>query len=141
MKIESILGRREAVANYYYEALQNCGDVITPVRAVENGRVSWFAFVVRLSARFGPTARDQVVQRLTKAGIGCRAYFPPIHLQPLYSGYARAEPKLAVTEDVAARTLALPFFNALPREEVQVVCEVLGATLRRLPDDSYQALA
>lgn len=127
-KIESILAKREAVANCYYEALKGSVDVILPSRRVANGRVSWFAFVVRLSSRFTRTDRDRVMQDLTAAGVGCRAYFPPMHLQPLYAKYAAAS--LPMTEDIAARTLALPFFNALTNDQVQEVCRTLESALK-----------
>ena len=131
-KIETILARREAVANCYYDALQDCPHVALPQKNIVGGRVSWFAFVVRLSAGFTQTARDTVMQALTKQGIGCRAYFPPIHLQPLYASYTNADHKLVVTEDIAYRTLALPFFNELKKDEILQVCRVLKSTLQEL---------
>lgn len=129
-KIESILARREAVANEYCKALQCCPCVTPPPARIVNGRVSWFAFVVRLPAGFTCADRDRVIDSLTAAGIGCRAYFPPIHLQPLYAKPAPASVSLPVTEDISSRTLAVPFFNGLRREEIQQVCEALGAALR-----------
>ena len=95
--------------------------------------------MVRLSARFTRRDRDQVVQALTAAGIGSRAYFPPIHLQPLYAPYLAAPADLGVTENVASRTLALPFFNALTKEDVLQVCQALGEAIgglsRRAPQN------
>ncbi len=128
-KIESILAKREAVAKQYHEALQEYPDVIPPAMTIENGRVSWFVFVVRLAARFTRADRDRVIEILTAEGIGCKPYFPPIHLQPLYAGYADRGSPLVVTEEVAFRTLALPFFNALGEEEILHVCRVLGMAI------------
>ena len=130
IRIESILARREVVAGYYYDALKNCSDLVLPERTVAGGRVSWFAFVVRLSYYICRAARDEVLRALASAGIGCRAYFPPIHLQPLYSKYAKSGPALPVTEDVGSRTIALPFYNALTRGDVERVCQVLVAAVR-----------
>jgi len=130
--IESILSRREALANRYYEVLQGYPDVMPPPMTLANGRVSWFAYVIRLSERFTRTDRDQVVEALTAAGIGCRAYFPPIHLQPLYATCAGTRKSLAVSEDIASRTLALPFFNALRDDEILQVCRNLGEALQAI---------
>ncbi len=126
-RIEPILARREAVADMYFEALQVCPGVTPPPRTVANSRISWFAFVVRLPAQ---TNRNLVVQTLTAAGIECRAYFPPIHLQPLYASYKTPENSLPVTEEIASRTLALPFFNALGHEQIRQVCRALHQALR-----------
>jgi perosamine synthetase len=128
-RIERILARREAVAKRYNEILKASPHITAPEMAVANGRISWFVFVVRLCDRFKHHGRDQVIRALTKEGIGCRPYFPPIHSQPLYSKYGGAD-RLPVTEDVAFRTLALPFFNKLKDEEIEHVCRVLGDSTR-----------
>jgi perosamine synthetase len=123
-RINDILTRREAVASCYGEILKGYPFITPPPMSPANSRVCWFAFVVRLPGQFTQGDRDQVTRALTAAGIGCRPYFPPIHLQPLYSGYARRS--LPVTEDVAVRTLALPFFNKLREDQIREVCRVLG---------------
>jgi perosamine synthetase len=118
-KLDDILARRATVAAYYFNALPSF--VTPPPKAIENGRLSWFTYVVRLP----PSERDQIAAALTAQGIGCRAYFPPIHRQPLYADPAR--PPLPVTDQIAATTLALPFFNALTQNQVQQVCQALSA--------------
>ncbi len=125
-RIESILARREAVAKRYAAALTGCRDIVLPQMSVPEGRISWFVFVVRLPIG----VRERVLRVLTEHGIGCRAYFPPIHLQPLFTEYRRAGQDLSVTEDAARRTLALPFFNQLAPEEVDEVCSALQIALR-----------
>lgn len=120
-RIASILALREAVAKRYAEALSDCRDILLPEMSAPEGRISWFVFVVRLPK----TIRDRVMQALTEHGIGCRAYFPPIHLQPLFAKYRRAGKDLSVTQELACRTLALPFFNQLKREEIEEVCSAL----------------
>lgn len=129
-KIQTILERRRGIAELYCEMLNNNEQVIAPPMRVSDGRVSWFAFVVRLAVDFSRADRDAVMNVLTAAGIGCRAYFPPIHLQPLYAEYKGAH--LPVTESVAERTLALPFFNVLTRDQVSQVCETLLAAVGKV---------
>jgi perosamine synthetase len=94
--------------------------VETPPVDIKDTRISWFAFVVKLPKT---VSRDLVIQRLAARGIESRAYFPPIHKMQLYSGYAGQN--LPVTEDIARRTLALPFFNRLQEEEMREVCRAL----------------
>ena len=119
-RIEEILALRQSVAHKYFETL---GCVTAPPMSAANGRISWFAYVVRLPQG----TRPHVMNTLANQGIDCRPYFPPIHLQPLYSTYAR---HLPVTEDIAFRTLALPFFNHLQDQQVRQVCRVLGTALQ-----------
>lgn len=125
-KIESILSRRATIARLYFEALQALPQVTLPTLTVPDGRISWFAFVIRVANR------QKALAALAAAGIGATAYFPPIHLHPLYQAYAPPANRLAVTEDVASRTLALPFFNALTKEQVQQVCQMLGVALQNI---------
>lgn len=120
-RIASILARREAVAKLYAEALSDCPDIILPEMSVAHGRISWFVFVVRLPK----TVRGRAMQALDAQGIGCRAYFPPIHWQPLFAKYRQAGEDLAVTEEAACQTLALPFFNQLKPEEIDEVSSAL----------------
>lgn len=59
--------------------------------------------------------------------------FPPVHLQPLDRaafGYAPGDFPLA--EDLATRTVALPFFTTLTRPQVE---EVAGVLRRVLTDE------
>jgi perosamine synthetase len=70
--------------------------------------------------------RDGVIRALGERGIAAKAYLPCIHLQPFYQeqfGYRRGE--FPVAEDVAARSLALPFFTRLTEAQVERVCEAL----------------
>ena len=65
---------------------------------------------------------------LEEHGVESKAYFePPIHEQPPYRG-----PRLDLpnTEDAARRTLILPFFARMTREQVDRVAGLLEAGLR-----------
>jgi perosamine synthetase len=133
-RLDSILDAREAVAMRYANALRSIPEVIVPPLRIENGRLCWFVYVIRLAAQFTRADRDFICDQLTARGIGCGRYFPPLHLQPLFAEYADSRDDLAVTEQVADRTLALPFFNRLTDEEISEVCAALGAAARHRGD-------
>jgi perosamine synthetase len=124
-RIDAILARREDRAACYGERLQAIPDLILPPFEAPHGRVCWFTFVVRLADSFTRESRDRVLAFLAARGIGCAPYFAPIHRQPLYAPYAGAGCDFAVTESVAQRTLALPFFNRLTDAEIGDVCGAL----------------
>jgi perosamine synthetase len=138
-RLVEILETREAVAMRYADALQALPEVALPPMKIEGGRVCWFVFVVRLADRFTREDRDSICEQLTAQGIGCGRYFAPLHLQPLYAAYANPRDDLAVTEYVADRTLALPFFNRLTDEQMAEVCGSLRDAIRSLPERSAQA--
>ena len=118
-RIDSILARRENRARCYAEHLRTIPEVALPVFEIDGGRVSWFVFVVRLQDR------DAILRYMVSRGIACGRYFAPIHRQPLYAAYADRAGDLTVTDQVAPRTLALPFFNRITDDQIAEVCLTL----------------
>ena len=131
-RIESILERRREVAEEYDSRLQGCPDLVLPLLSVPQRVVSWFVYVVRLSARFTAVDRDAVRRILIDRGIGCGRYFAPIHRQAAYRSLHTATARLPVTESQAERTLALPFFNRIKSEQIAEVCGILLDALSQL---------
>lgn len=126
-RLPEILARRAAVARLYHHHLASERHLILPSLEVPDARISWFVFVARLTPSFTAEDRDDLVARLHGSGIACARYFAPIHLQPAYTAYRHAQ--LPVTESIAARTLALPFFNRLTEPEIVEVSATLRAAL------------
>jgi perosamine synthetase len=124
-RLDSILARRENRAACYREHLRTVPELTLPIFETPDGRVCWFVFVVRLAAGFTQADRDGITSYMASRGIGCGSYFAPVHRQPLYAGYAGGRRDLTVTEQVAPRTLALPFFNRLTDGEIAEVCATL----------------
>lgn len=134
-RLPELLGERTAVAAQYRKALDGLqADLALPSVPEEMVTRSWFVYVVRLREHFAPEARDRLLKLLRESGIGCAPYFPTIHLQPLYrQRFGYAEGDFPIAEAVAARTLALPFFPGLGREQINRIRDVLKAFLPKLP--------
>jgi perosamine synthetase len=131
-RIDSILSRRENRAACYHEHLRTVPDLILPVLQAAKGRACWFVFVVRLPTRCTQEDRDGVVGFMAARGIGCGRYFAPLHRQPLYAAYANRACDLTVTEQVAPRTVALPFFNRVADDEIAEVCLTLREAIENV---------
>jgi len=129
-RIEAILRRREEVARLYRAHLKDCAALELPPFEVPGCRISWFAFVVRIRADRARLSRDALARELLKREIETGRYFGPIHLQPAYRSSTPPAQPLHVTQSIAARTLALPFFNQLTEESIAQVCDVLQEALR-----------
>jgi dTDP-4-amino-4,6-dideoxygalactose transaminase len=128
-RIGEILGRRQRVAENYCSELKGVSGIETPRLAYPDRCVSWFVFVVRLREGFTREDRDNIFRNMLARGIECGRYFAPIHLQPAYSDFRCADAKLPVTNRVAERCLALPFFNRITAEDIAVVCASLAETI------------
>jgi len=129
-RIGELLARRARVAGWYGQQLADgrIPGVIPPCPAPQTTYMSWFVYVVRLKDGF---CRQAVMERLAARGIPTRPYFSPIHLQPFYReqfGYKGGE--LPLTEDIAQRTLALPFHTHLSQEGVARVCDELARAIQ-----------
>jgi perosamine synthetase len=131
-RIDEILAKREAVAQRYAVRLGAETRLALPMPAAADGKISWFVFVVRLARDVDSKARDKIARFLTEHGIGCGRYFAPIHRQPAYRAVPHRCRDLQVTESVAERTLALPFFSSLTSEQVDAVCQALQESLEKL---------
>ena len=131
-RLPEFIEARARVAERYLEKLAGVDDLVLPAPYTD-GTMSWFVFVVRLADRFTQNQRDAVLADLRAAGIGCSNYFSPVHLQPFYrERFGFKEGDFPVTEHVAARTLALPFYNRLTEEDQNQVVEALKSALTRL---------
>ena len=67
-----------------------------------------------------------MIAALEREGIATARYLPSIHLQPyMRERYGFREGLCPVSEDLAQRTLALPFFTAIEAEDQERVAEAL----------------
>ena len=126
-RLDSFLAKRERVADRYSARLTEVEDVRAPLTSPDV-RMSWFVYVVTLARGVD---RDRVMVAMAKRGVPTRSYFSPIHLQP----YMRDRPfrrpvDLRVTEDIGARTMALPFHNNLSEAEIELVVGALEESIR-----------
>ena len=130
-RLEDILTRRRHAAEMYDAALADVEEIHRPPMA-ERPRASWFVYVIRLADRFEKTDRDRVIADLRENAIGCSNYFVPIHTQPYVMQMLGTKAgDYPVTEHVAARTIALPFFAGLTERQVARVKSVLTDALAR----------
>ncbi len=132
-RLDEIVARRREVAEAYHALLADVEDVRLPPQG-DPAWASWFVYVVRLADRYGRADRDALLASLRRRGIGCRAYFPPIHLLPhIRARCHTGEGEFPHAERLADRTVALPFFNGLGAGHVAEVVDALKASLCELP--------
>lgn len=115
-KLDAMLAARERAAAWYNERITALEGVTAPCPDAGGDRRGWFVYVVQLPPG---SERDEVLRTLAAAGVASKPYLPTIHLQPYYRerfGYAPGD--FPVAEDIAARSLALPFFPSITEQEV-----------------------
>lgn len=132
-RINDLLEKRQKVADMYNTALSGIKEIILPPGSTDEIKRSWFVYVVRLTQDFSQEQRNEIIMKLRARGIGCNIYFPPIHLQPFYvEKFGYREGDFPVTEAVSSRTIAIPFYNKLGKDEVKYVSENLAEIIKEV---------
>lgn len=122
-RLDGMLADRARVAQLYHEALADIA-----VGRLDDNR-SWFVYVVRLPRHMD---RDDTIRALREEGIASKPYLPAIHLYSFYrERFGFREGMFPVAEDVAARSVALPFFPQMTEGQVAEVAGALSRVLDR----------
>ncbi|MEL6797542.1 MAG: DegT/DnrJ/EryC1/StrS family aminotransferase [Planctomycetota bacterium] len=130
-RFDEIIERRQRVASMYIERLAGNEHIVLPT-VLPNSEPTWFVFVVRLAAGYTAEERDRVITGLRNHDIGAAPYFPCIHLQKPYRDmFGFREGHFPVSESIAGRTIALPFFGDMTPREVDLVGQTLEVMLSR----------
>ena len=128
-RLEQMLAARSRVAGLYGQALAGIDGLELPCADAGGDRRSWFVYVVQLPA---DADRDLTIRALREQGIDSKPYLPAIHLMSFYrQRFGHREGQFPVCEQVAARSLALPFFPELTEAQVQRVAAALAAAIGR----------
>jgi perosamine synthetase len=128
-RLEAMLAARARVAARYREALAGIEGLELPCEDAGRARRGWFVFVVQV-----PRGRDRdaVIRGLRERGVQSKPYLPAIHLMSFYrERYGHREGEFPVCEDVAARSVALPFFPDMTDAQVERVADALDFVLGR----------
>ena len=121
--------RAPASPALYGQALAGIEGLELPCADAGGDRRSWFVYVVQLPA---DADRELTIRALREQGIDSKPYLPAIHLMSFYrERFGHREGEFPVCEDVAARSLALPFFPELTEAQVQRVAAALAAAIGR----------
>jgi perosamine synthetase len=126
-RLDELLEARARVAGLYAEALAGVEELDLPCPDEGGDRRGWFVYVVQLPR---DVDRDTAVVAMRERGVDTKPYLPAIHLMSFYrERFGHSEGDFPVCEDVAARSLALPFYPELTDGEVEQVVESLGAVI------------
>jgi perosamine synthetase len=128
-RLAEMLKGRARVAGHYRDALADIEGLGLPCADSGGNRRGWFVFVVQL-----PTGvdRSETMSALARLGIQSKPYLPAIHLMSFYrERFGHRPGEFPVCEDIAERSLALPFYPELDEGDVQRVAQALRTTLGR----------
>ena len=127
-RLDGMLADRARVASRYGEALAGIEGLGLPAPDAGGNVRGWFVYVVQVPRTH---TRDGVLRALRdEHGIASKPYLPAIHLMSYYrETFGHRDGEFPVCEDVAARSLALPFFPEMTDGQVERVATALARVL------------
>jgi len=107
--------KRSKIAQKYTTAFSNNKNIILPF-IKDDRETSWHLYVIKIDNR------DEVIEKLKEAGIGCSVHFIPIHKHPYYKErYAYKNENYPIANRVFDRSLSLPIYPDMSDEEIAFV--------------------
>jgi len=126
-RLDEMLAARKRLAGIYGEALAGIEGLDLPCPDMDGDRRSWFVYVVQLPSEVD---RDATIRELRVRGVDSKPYLPAIHLLSFYrERFGHREGQFPVCEEVARRSLALPFFPELSDSQAERVVAALTQVL------------
>jgi len=130
-RLDELLTDRARVASLYSQALAEVEGLGLPCPDEGGDRRAWFVYVVQLPRGVD---RDAALVAMRERGVDTKPYLPAIHLMSFYrERFGHRPGEFPVSEDVAARSLALPFYPELTDGEVEQVVDALVAVITEAP--------
>lgn len=115
-KLDAILARKRANADWMSRRLARIPGITPPYQRphATSAHTLYTCLVDR--------NRDDVLAHLLQVGIEARIYFPPAHLQPIFSEHQQSLP---ATEAVAAKMLSIPMHSLLQPDELAQIADAI----------------
>ncbi|MDO9067350.1 MAG: DegT/DnrJ/EryC1/StrS family aminotransferase [Deltaproteobacteria bacterium] len=125
-RLPGILARRKKMAQNYRKLFARRLPEFTVLKDFPGMTRSWFVFAALVPSRLKGSGRDRLIKHLQDQGIGCAHYFPALHLQPyLVKSLKHRRGDFPLTEDIADRSLAIPFHHLLTIKDQERVVKAM----------------
>lgn len=130
-KATAFLKRRTAIADHYLHAFADL-PIQLPHPGGNGDTHAWHLFTARLGGAIAKR-RDEVIARLSDAGIGTSVIFTPLHLHTYWSKLTGLEPTdLPIAFESFERTVNLPIYPAMTDAQVDRVVHSLRSIIREM---------
>ncbi|WP_096439219.1 DegT/DnrJ/EryC1/StrS family aminotransferase [Alteribacter populi] len=126
-RLNEILAKRDRAADRYLQLIKQSQLPVTTPELIKGGKMSWFVFIVVLPKSVN---REKIITSLLKEGVQSKPYFPSIHLQKSFcKKFGDQAGRFPYSEEMSARTLAIPFYSTITEREQAFVIKALKKAL------------
>jgi dTDP-4-amino-4,6-dideoxygalactose transaminase len=119
---------RQTNAKFFNKELGKIAGIIVP-EALKNVTHVYHQYTIRITPDF-PLKRDEVLAKLTEAGIGTAVFYPlPINRQKVYTdlGY---KPNTPIADEIASQVLSLPVHPGLKKTDLDFIVKTFKSMVK-----------
>jgi dTDP-4-amino-4,6-dideoxygalactose transaminase len=118
-RLNWVIKQRIKMAEYYNKQFNKIDGVTTPyVKHYNKHTYMFYPILIK--------NRDKIAKVLSQRGIETsKAFYPPIHKQPIYQKLGFGNVKLPVTEEISKRVLCIPIWVGLKRTQQDQVIRAI----------------
>jgi dTDP-4-amino-4,6-dideoxygalactose transaminase len=127
--VEQHHGRRKAIWDHYMREFADL-PMKLPADTGENSRHAYHLFPVLISEKEAPVNRDQFLNLMHGADIGCGVHYQSLLEHPVYQNYFKLDPDaLPVAYEVGRTTVSLPLSARLTDLDVEEAVKAVKKSL------------
>ena len=138
-RAEEMRRAREEIAHLYLQAFDEISEIELPPE--DGNRIhSWHLFPIRLCLDRLSISRNQFIEKLKAAGVGCSVHWRPLHLHPYYQETFdwRAE-EFPVATTLWPRLVSLPIFPDMSPAEIEYVVDTVKVICKQHASSNLEA--
>jgi dTDP-4-amino-4,6-dideoxygalactose transaminase len=125
-KCERFWKTRDRLATLYDEGFRDIPEIIRP-HVAPSVQHAWHLYVIQIDVDRLTITRNQFIERLQKAGIGCSVHFIPLHLHPYYRNRFGYRPDDFPTANaVFQRIVSLPLYPRMTQYDIERVVRTVS---------------
>lgn len=128
-KAHAFKEKRTAIAKRYAEAFKDL-PVTFPVMPQTKEDHAWHLFILRLTEN-APLSRNEFIQKMSEAGIGCSVHFIPLHMHPYWQKtYQLREEDYPIATRAYKGAVSLPIYTKMTDKDVDKVIKTVRSLLK-----------
>lgn len=130
-RAEEMRLEREEIAHCYLDAFADIEEIELPPDNPDRIH-AWHLFPIRLHLERLKIDRNEFIEELKQAGVGCSVHWRPLHLHPYYQETFGCKPEdFPVATALWQRLISLPIFPGMRSDEVDYVVHTVREICRR----------
>lgn len=121
---------RERYAALYREGFGDVPEIICP-SAVTHVQHAWHLYVIQLDLKSLRIDRNEFIEELQRADVGCSVHFIPLHLHPYYRHSYGYEPTdFPAAQTAFERMVSLPLYPKMSEGDIERVVTVVRGIVK-----------